>query len=92
MHAINEAPNLFYIGDSPDDCLAHIEYKIQGNILTIFHTIVSDTLKGQGIGQQLVSYAVDFARKNGYTVNPVCPYASSQFARNPGYGDILSSG
>jgi uncharacterized protein len=90
MYQINETADLFYIGESPGGSLAHIEFSIVGQLLTIFHTQVSDALKGQGAGQQLVQYVVEYARRNHLQVNLLCSYASSQFAKHPEYQDVLA--
>lgn len=48
MLTIKEAPNLFYIGNDPKNPDGHIVYSIDAKILTIWHTVVQETLKGQG--------------------------------------------
>jgi predicted GNAT family acetyltransferase len=91
MPDIKVTDNQFYIGESPEEPLAQIKFEIQEDVLTIFHTGVSDTLQGQGIGQLLVAHAVDYARKNQLKIIPVCPYAIRQFEKNPQYSDVLVS-
>lgn len=88
MVTIQEAHQLFYIGESPDEPSAQIEFEIDQGILTIFSTDVSSSLQGQGIGQQLVAYAVEFARNHQLKIIPVCPYAIKQFEKHPEYSDV----
>ncbi len=88
MVSIRETEQRFYIGESPDDPTAQIEFEIDQGILTIFSTDVLASLQGQGIGQQLVAYAVEYARKNQLKILPVCPYAIKQFEKHPEYGDV----
>lgn len=88
MVIIQEAEQCFYIGESPDDPAAQIEFEVDQGILTIFSTDVSASLQGQGIGQQLVAYAVDYARNHQLKIIPVCPYAIKQFEKHPEYGDV----
>lgn len=88
MLTIKEAPNLFYIGNDPKNPDGHIVYSIDAKILTIWHTVVQETLKGQGAGSALVAYAVDYARKQGLMIKPVCTYALSQFEKKPEYEDV----
>jgi predicted GNAT family acetyltransferase len=57
--------------------------------IIIDHTEVSEELKGQGAGKQLVTAAVEHARKNNLKIIPLCPYASSVFARVKEFGDVL---
>jgi len=85
---IKETDHQFYIGESPDNVSAQIEYSINGNVLTILSTDVSASLQGQGIGQQLVTYAVEFARKNHLKIIPICPYAKKQFEKHPEFNDV----
>jgi len=89
MHIIKEAPDKFYIGEAPDNILAWIDYQMYGRVMSILHTEVSEALQGQGAGQQLVAYAVDYARRNDLKIDPVCPYARSQFGKNSKYWDVL---
>ena len=91
MANIKETNHQFYIGESSENPAAQIEYKISHNILTILSTEVSEKLQGQGIGQQLVVYAVDYARKNRLKIIPICPYAKRQFDKHPEYGDVLAT-
>lgn len=59
--------------------------------LVIKHTEVAAELAGKGYGKSLVNTAVDYARKNGYKVLSVCPYAKNILMRNPeNFKDILA--
>ncbi|MFC5446659.1 GNAT family N-acetyltransferase [Paenibacillus aestuarii] len=53
------------------------------------HTFVSDSLRGQGVGQELVRRVVEFAQKEGIKIMPLCPFAQSQFDRHKDYDDVL---
>ena len=57
--------------------------------IIIDHTDVSDALRGKGAGKQLVSAAVDYARKNGLKILPLCPFAKSVFDKVPEFSDVL---
>jgi uncharacterized protein len=89
MLEIKTGTHQFYVGDSPENNLAHIEYMMNGYILTILHIDVSDQLQGQGVGQQLVRYVVDFAREKQLQIKPFCSYAHNQFLKHPEYSDVL---
>ena len=89
MVEIKEATNSFYVGD-PDEKDAEIHYVRNGkDSIIIDHTVVSDSLRGQGVGQALVERVVEFARTEGLKVMPLCPFAKSQFDRNEAYADVL---
>lgn len=88
MANIKETKHHFYIGESSESPSAQIEYVISENILTILSTEVSASMQGKGVGQHLVAYAVEFARRNQLKIIPVCPYAIKQFEKHPDYGDV----
>ena len=46
-------------------------------------TEVSDELKGQNVGYQLVHTAVEYARTHHIKIVPLCPFANAVFKRNP---------
>ena len=58
--------------------------------ITIDHTEVDEKLRGQGVGEDLVKAAVDFARESGLKIKLICPYARKVFEKNPDYGDVLA--
>ena len=91
MTKIQESDHQFYIGESSLEPLAQIKFEIQGSHLSILHTEVSGSLHGQGIGQQLVAYAVDYARRNQLKIIPICPYAKKQLEKNPQYNDFIKA-
>lgn len=88
MVSIKESDHQFYIGETAEFPSAQIEFEISENILTILSTEVSASLQGQGVGQQLVAYAVDYARNHQLKIIPVCPYAIKQFEKHPEYSDV----
>lgn len=56
--------------------------------LIIDHTFVSEELRGQHVGEELVKRVVDLAREQGKTIVPACSYALAQFKRHEEYHDI----
>jgi predicted GNAT family acetyltransferase len=71
--------------------LAEMTYSKAGTSLIIIdHTDVSDELRGQGAGKQLVEAAVLYARKNKIRILPLCPFARSVFDKTPEWSDVLS--
>ncbi|WP_379129444.1 GNAT family N-acetyltransferase [Paenibacillus sp. sgz500958] len=91
MVQINSENGRFYVaGDGKD--LAEITFKLDktSGVLVIDHTFVSEDLRGQGTGEELVRAVVDKARLEKLTIVPVCPYAAHQFKKHPEYADVLS--
>ena len=80
---------MFYVGQD-GAILAELVYtKPAANKMIIEHTEVDDTLKGKGIGQQLVHTAVEYARNHQMKIIPLCPFAKAIFDKKPAYADVL---
>jgi uncharacterized protein len=78
----------FFIEDS-SGIIAEMNIGITDNILTAYHTEVSDKLKGQGIGKRLLEAMVEYARINHLKVIALCPFVYATFKRHPElYEDI----
>ena len=81
---------LFYI-EIEGEKLAEMTYSKAGDSLIIIdHTEVSEKLKGQGAGKQLVQAAVSYAREHHIKILPLCPFAKAVFDKTPDYSDVLS--
>lgn len=87
---IKHGEHKFYIGEDEANPRAEITYVEAGeNKIIIDHTYVSDELRGQKVGNQLLETVVTFARNKDKKVIPLCPFAKAQFDRNPAYEDVL---
>ncbi len=78
-----------YIGDlsKPD---AAMTYSFAGDDLIIIdHTEVSDKLRGQGTGRQLLDAIVEMVRQQKKKILPLCPYAKSVFDKDASISDVL---
>ncbi len=66
--------------------VGYLTYEIDGGILTITHTVVDPSMRGQGIAKQLVIACDSFARSSSLQIASVCSYASAVLGiedRNP---------
>ena len=70
--------------------LAELTYSVAGSRVILDHTDVDDRLRGQGAGKQLVTSAVEWARKENKQLMPLCPFAKSVFDKTPDYRDVLA--
>jgi predicted GNAT family acetyltransferase len=59
-------------------------------LIIIDHTEVPDALRGRGVGQALVLRGVEDARRDGFKIIPLCPFAKAQFERHLEWRDVLS--
>lgn len=88
-HVFENNKGAFYI-EKDGNRVAEMTYAQAGtDKIIIDHTEVSDSLKGQGIGYQLVEKAVDFARDTKIKILPLCPFAAAVFRKREDYKDVL---
>lgn len=59
--------------------------------LIIEHTEVDASLKGEGVGRDLVAEGVKYARENNLKIIPRCSFAKSEFEKNKDYADVLTA-
>lgn len=72
------------------DLLAEMTYVWAGaDRIIIDHTEVSDVLAGKGVGKQMVTKAVEFARAKSISIIPLCPFAKSVFDKMQEFRDVL---
>lgn len=58
--------------------------------MIIEHTEVDESLKGQGIGVKLLEALVEYVRKEGIKVLPLCPFAKATFRKREDLQDVLT--
>ncbi len=59
-------------------------------LVIIDHTEVSDVLKGQGMGRQLLEALVAWARETNTKLMATCPYALAQFKKDESNRDVFA--
>ncbi len=65
-------------------------YRINDGIMTITHTEVPLSLRGRGIGSQMVRSVLADVRAQGLRVVPRCPFVTDYIERNPEFADLLA--
>ncbi|MFD1360780.1 GNAT family N-acetyltransferase [Lentibacillus salinarum] len=91
MADIKKGDHKFYIGDDEHHPKAVITFKESGNNeLNVDHTYVSEELRGEGMASKLVEKMVTYAREEGKTINPTCPYVKKKMEETPAYQDLLA--
>ena len=79
---------IFYI-EKDGKVVAEMVYTMPSpDKMIVEHTEVSDELKGQNVGLQLVRHAADFARKNNLKIIPLCPFTLSVFKKKSEFADV----
>ena len=79
----------FYI-DEDGEWIAELTYVRDDGTMTIDHTEVDEKLRGEGVGEDMVRAAVDYARENGLKIKPACPYARKVIEETPELRDVLA--
>ncbi|HHX66770.1 MAG: GNAT family N-acetyltransferase [Miniphocaeibacter sp.] len=79
---------MFYIGneENPD---AKIHYSIGKKGINVKSTQVDPEKRGQGLAGYITKYVIDYARKEGLKVNPVCSYTVKYFEKHPEDEDVM---
>jgi predicted GNAT family acetyltransferase len=90
QHKQNKESGAFTMDDNGAK-KAEMTYTLSAkNEMVINHTEVDKELRGKDIGQQLVKAAVDYSRKNGIKIIPVCSFAQAILANTDDYKDVLA--
>jgi predicted GNAT family acetyltransferase len=74
-----------------DDQLVGIaEYHLVGEVVVFPHTEIELARRGQGLGAQLVQYALDDVRASKRRAKAECWYVADFIAEHPEYADLTS--
>ena len=84
------AKGAFFIEEN-GEWIAEMTYSKAGETkIIIDHTEVDASLKGEGIGKDLVKAGVDFARQNNLKIIPLCPFTKAEFEKHAEYAGVLA--
>ena|SRR5687768_5963387 len=71
------------------DQVAFLTFRVKGSVMSVTHTEVAASLRGQGLGEALARAALDDARARGMTVKPYCPFVAGYIESHSEYGALL---
>jgi hypothetical protein len=92
QHKQTDGKGVFFIPGEEDDYAAELTYAKRGpSTMIIEHTGVTDELRGQNIGYQLVHAAVEYARSHHMKILPVCRFAKAIIDKKPEFRDVLDN-
>ncbi len=78
---------VYYLGELK---MAEMVYvKVNDRKIIIDHTEVDPSLKGKGVGKELLWELVQWVRLNEIKVIPLCPFAHATFNRMKEWQDVL---
>ena len=66
------------------------DYRIVDDVVVLPHTEIQRSRQGQGLGAQLVRFALDDVRAANRRVRPECWYVAEFIAEHPEYADLSS--
>ena len=89
-HRLIGSKGMFYVEGDQGFSAEMVYTKPSPDKMIIEHTDVSDELRGQNVGLQLVKAAVEYAREHGIKIIPLCPFANSVFKKKPEFADVLN--
>jgi len=69
---------------------AFAAYRVEGDDIVFYHTVVPPELEGRGIGSALVKGALEDVRKRGLKVVPACEFVKAWIERHPEAQDLLA--
>jgi predicted GNAT family acetyltransferase len=69
--------------------IAYLEYSLGGNVLELIHTGVPKELRGLGLASVLAERGLNWARKEGFKVDVICPFVREYIAKHPEYDDLV---
>lgn len=81
----------FFI-EQDGEWIAEMTYVRSGeNEFTIDHTEIDESLRGRGIGYDLIEKAVEFARAENLKIKATCPFAKKVLERSEEYDDVKAA-
>lgn len=98
---MNVDPSDISVRDNPE--AGRFEARVQGQVavaeyrrtdgqIVFTHTEVPPELQGQGVGSELVRYALEQAREQGLRVVPECAFVAGYIREHPEYRELTSEG
>ena len=87
----NPAERRFELAIDSSHEIAAVYYRLQGEKLTLTHTIVPERFSGQGIGSKLARGVLELLRASGRKAVLRCPFMAAYYARHPEYADVVDT-
>lgn len=88
-HQEENSKGAFYV-EKTGQRIAEMTYsRTNASMIIIDHTDVDESLRGEGVGRQLLNALVAWARASGTKVLPLCPFAKAQFDKDVSIRDVL---
>lgn len=89
-HDEHKKKGAFFIEENGERLAEMLYFHSNPGEIKIYHTEVSPKLAGKGVGRDLVSAGVKFARENDLKIVPTCSYAKSVIEKTQDFQDVLA--
>ncbi|MHC1776694.1 MAG: GNAT family N-acetyltransferase [Lentimicrobium sp.] len=80
---------IVYINEGKGNLAEMTWVKGGDDYIIVDHTMVDDSLKGQGIGRKLLDRIVELARERNLKILPLCPFVKATFNKVQEIRDVL---
>lgn len=74
-----------------DGQVAKIDYALAGGAVALTHTEIPHSLRGQGIGTELVGSVLSYIEGEGLKVIPLCGFVAGYIRENPQWKRIVAA-
>ena len=71
-----------------DQVVGFADYHVDGDVVTLPHTVIDPSRRGHGLGAVLVGGALDDIRRAGQRVVPACWYVRQYLDEHPELADL----
>lgn len=89
-HQEENSKGAFYVEKLGQRAAEMTYSRTNASMIIIDHTEVDESLRGEGVGRQLLDALVAWARASGTKVLPLCPFAKAQFGKDASIRDVLA--
>jgi uncharacterized protein len=90
QHKRTDNRGKFFVQPDGEDILAELVYlQHDPTTMIVEHTNVDEELRGQNVGFQLVSSAVEYARHHHFKIVPMCAFTRAVMDKKPEFRDVL---
>lgn len=73
-----------------DGMTARLDYRLDGGRIEMYHVEVPVPYRGRRIAARVTREALEFARAEGLSVVPRCPYVAAFIRRHPEYQTLVA--
>lgn len=89
MEITNNKKAFAFEGKLAGGDLATLTYRWLKGSMVLMHTVVPPAYRGQGLGDELVKYVLDYVQGHGLKIIVYCPFVQKYMERHPEYNGLL---